>query len=134
MKLDNALRSAMANQIVAAIANGTIASPKLQIYNGTMPTNIGDAFSGTLLAELAISNAVGTVSNGVLTFGTITDDSAANATGTPTWARILDRAGGERIYMTASAQGGSGEVQVNPGTITVGEAVSATLGIIRAGA
>lgn len=133
MKFKTTLRSAMAQEIVSAIAAGSASAPKLQIYDGAMPTGIGGAISGSLLAELEVSNTVGTVANGVLTFGSITDDSSANASGDPTWARILDRDGGEVIHLTASAQGGSGEVQVNPGTISAGEPVTATLGVIRAG-
>lgn len=133
MKFDNATKSALALEIITKIAAGTTASPKLQIYDGAVPVNIGDAIAGTLLAELEISNTVGTESNGVITFDAISDDTSANASGDPTWARILDRDGVERLQMTASAQGGSGEVQVNPGTIASGETVTASLGVIRIG-
>lgn len=133
MKFDNATKSVLAQEIIDKIATGTAASPSLQLYDGAMPAAIGDAIAGTLLAEFQITNAVGTESNGVITFDAIADDASADATGDPTWGRILDRDGAERIHMTASAQGGAGEIQVNPGTITAGEPVSVSLGIIRAG-
>lgn len=133
MKFKTALRSAMAQEIVSSIASGTTSTPKLQIYDGAMPSEVGGAIAGNLLAELGIANTVGTIANGVLTFDSISDDSSANASGDPSWARIIDRDGGEVLHLTASAQGGSGEVQVNPGTISAGEPVTATLGVIRAG-
>lgn len=133
MKFSTVLRSALAQEIINSIAAGSASAPKLQLYDGAQPASIGDAIAGNLLAELELSNTVGTESNGVVTFSAISDDASANASGDPTWARILDRDGNERIHMTASEQGGAGEVQVNPGTITAGQPVTATLGIIRAG-
>lgn len=133
MKFENTLKSAMAQEIIDAIATGTSSAPKLQIYNGAVPSAIGDAIAGTLLAEFELDNSVGTEANGVITFSAISDDAAASATGDPTWGRILDRDGTVRIHMTASAQGGYGEIQVNPGTITSGEPVSVSLGVIRVG-
>lgn len=133
MKFENALKSAMAQEIIESIAIGSASTPKLQIYNGAVPAAIGDAIAGTLLAEFDIDNAVGSVANGVLTFSAIIDDPSANATGDPTWGRIIDRDGATKIHMTASAQGGSGEIQVNPGTITAGQPVSVSLGVIRVG-
>lgn len=133
MKFQSALSSAMAQEIIAAISQGSASSPKLEIYSGAVPSAIGDPITGTLLAELEISNTVGSESGGVITFDAISDDASASGSGDPTWARILDRDGVEKIHMTASGQGEGGEVQVNPGSITSGEPVSASLGIIRVG-
>lgn len=133
MKFETALRTSMATEILNRLQAGTAQAPKLQIYSGAMPANIGDAIAGTLLAELDIATTVGTVTDGVLTFDAITDDASANASGDPTWARLLNRDGIEIIYLTASASGAGGELQVNPGSIVSGETVSASLGIIRAG-
>lgn len=133
MKFDDTTNSSMAQEIIDAIASGTASAPKLQIFSGAVPENVGDPYSGTLLAELELDNSVGSEANGVITFAPISDDSSANATGEPTWARILDRDGVPRVHLTASGQGGEGELQVNPGTITSGEPVAASLGIIRVG-
>jgi hypothetical protein len=82
-----ALRNNRLTQIVNAIDAGTGAG-KIRIYNGSRPATGGTAT--TLLAELALSDPCGTVSAGVLTFSAISNDAAADATGTATWARILD--------------------------------------------
>jgi len=134
MKFETALRTTMANEILARLQAGTAALPKIQCYDGAIPSNIGDAIADNLLFEMEMSSTVGTVTDGVITFDPISDDASANNAGAVGWARLLNRDGVEIIYLTASAQGLGGELQVNPGTIAAGETVSATLGIIRAGA
>ena len=64
----------------------------LRIYTGTQPTNPQTAISGnTLLATLTFTNpAYGAASTGVATASAITSDTSVDATGTATWARVLD--------------------------------------------
>lgn len=81
-----ALRNSRLDAIVTAI--GT--SGKVRIYDGTRPATGGTAT--TLLAELPLSATAGTVASQVLTFNAITSDSAADATGTATWFRVLTSA------------------------------------------
>lgn len=81
-----ALRNSRLDTIVTAI--GT--SGKVRIYSGTRPATGGTAT--TLLAELPLSATAGTVSAGVLTLNAITADSAADATGTASWFRVLTSA------------------------------------------
>jgi hypothetical protein len=66
---------------------GTSALGKL--YNGTRPAAGGELSGNTLIAEVTFASTLGTVDDGVLTMGTITGDSAANATGTPTFLRVF---------------------------------------------
>lgn len=63
----------------------------LRIYSGTRPATADTALAGnTLLAELRFAaDAVASESNGVLTFGTITSEDAALATGTASFARLF---------------------------------------------
>lgn len=90
VKLTTAVRDDMLDLIVAAIGSNGL----LRIYDGSQPAGPGTAVtSQTLLAELALSATAGTVSSGVLTFGTITQDSSANATGTATWYRVTTSGG-----------------------------------------
>src|SRR5437762_10109846 len=91
----------MANspRITAAVANsmldsgiGTSAdSGFLRIYDGTQPTNGGDALGAqVLLAELTMNaDAFPSASANVLTANSITQDSSANATGTASWFRLV---------------------------------------------
>lgn len=90
VKLTTAVRDDMLDLIVTAIGSNGL----LRIYDGSQPAGPGTAVSSqNLLAELALSATAGTVSGGVLTFGTITQDSSANATGTATWYRVTTSGG-----------------------------------------
>jgi hypothetical protein len=83
-----ALRNAQLDAITTAIGTSGL----LRIYNGTRPATGGTAT--TLLAQLALSaTAAAAASSGVLTFSAITNDSAADATGTATWFRITTSGG-----------------------------------------
>ena len=64
-------------------------SAKGYAYNGTQPAN-GDPVTGgnTLIAEVTFAATLGTASAGALTFGAITGDTSANASGTPTFIEI----------------------------------------------
>lgn len=80
------IRSAEMNAVVTEAGSGSLG----KIYNGTQPSG-GDPVTGgnTLLAEVAFAATIGTVSNGSLTFGTITGDASGNANGTPTFIDIV---------------------------------------------
>lgn len=93
-EISNAARSAAADAVVDLIDGG--AGPGLlRIYDGTQPAGPDTAVSTqVLLAELTMSDpAFGAASNGVATASAITADSAANATGTASWFRIVTSAG-----------------------------------------
>ena len=121
------LRTARSQAIVDAIG----ASGLLRIYDGTRPATGGTAT--TLLAELPLSATAGTVSNGVLTFNTITSDTVADATGTATWARVTTSAGaavadfsvgtsGTEIILDSVSVVAGGTVAVSSGVLTEGNA------------
>lgn len=97
-----ALRNDRLQKIIDRIDAGTGAG-KVRIYNGTRPATGGAAT--TLLAELTLSDPCGTINTGVLTFSAITNDSAADATGTATWARILDSDNNFVMDMNVSTSG-----------------------------
>lgn len=125
MKITTALRSAIAQDLIAAMAAGsTNPNPVLEIYTGSMPASMGGAISDTLLATLTLTATVGTESGGVITFDTITDDSSADASGDAGWCRVLDRDGSEAAYFTISAAGGSGEIQFNSISVVAGVPVA----------
>lgn len=74
----------MLDAITTAAGNAAL----LRIYDGTRPATGGSAT--TLLAELTCGTPfAASASSGVLTLGSITQDSSANATGTATWFRIV---------------------------------------------
>ncbi|MBY5961883.1 hypothetical protein [Marinobacter nauticus] len=123
MKITTALRSAIAQDLIAAMANGsTNPNPVMEIYTGTIPA-MGGTISDTLLATLTLTTQVATESNGVITFDAITEDGSADASGDAGWCRVLDRDGGEAAYFTI-ADDGSGEINFNSVSIVAGAPVA----------
>jgi hypothetical protein len=98
------LRTSRANAIVTAI--GT--SGKLRFYAGTRPATGGA--ETTILATCPLSATAGSVSNGVLTFNAITNDSSIDATGTVSWFRIMTSADAAVIDGSVTATGGGGDI------------------------
>ena len=92
----------------------------LRLYDGTPPANADGALSGnTLLAELGLSaTAFGAASAGVATANTITRDSSANNSGTPTFARWYKSDGTTCVYQTDPTH-----LTITPSTITAGQPV-----------
>ena len=86
MKVTATRRNAQLDNLTAQLNNGYI-----RIYDGTRPTDADTAVGAqVLLAELRFgATAFGAASAGTATANAITADTAANATGTATWARLL---------------------------------------------
>jgi hypothetical protein len=86
----NGRLDALKTAIDAGSGAGTI-----KVYTATQATNADTALGAqTLLATLTFTDpCAGAASAGVLTFSTITEDTAADATGTAAWARIQDSSG-----------------------------------------
>lgn len=121
------------NAIVDAVDVGTTnPSATLVIYSGTPPANVDTALSGnTILAELAMSSpafgaAADATPGATATASAITDDSSANATGTASFFRILDRDETPKIQGAVTATGGGGELEINSVAISSGAAVTIT--------
>lgn len=132
------LTSAVVTGMMGGGANASLAtqvgtSPLIRIYSGTVPTDADTALSGnTQLAQLACASTpfsgfttVG--SNARATFGTITDDSSADATGTATFFRLL-KSDGTTVIAQGAVGVGTGELQLNTTAITSGSIVSITSG------
>lgn len=111
-------RNAALDAINARINAGSGAG-KLRIYDGAQPANANTAItSQTLLAELPLSDpAAGSASSGTLTFSAITNDSSADASGTATWARVLDSDNNAIFDCDVSVTAGSGTLKLNNTTI-----------------
>jgi hypothetical protein len=108
------------------------ATADLVIYSGTAPINVDTSLSGnTVLASLLMSNpAFGSASDtnpgASVTASAISDDTAADATGTATFFRILDRNNVARVQGTVTATGGGGELQLNSTAIQANALVKVT--------
>jgi len=97
----------------------------LRIYDGSQPATADTAIGAqVLLAELRFgADAFPAASAGVLTANAITDDSSANATGTASWARILQSDGTTTMW-DGSVGTASANVILNTVSISSGAVVS----------
>lgn len=98
----NAARNAAVDANSTALNGGSV-----RIYSGTAPANADASLSGnTLLAQATLgSPAFGAAVNGVATANSITGDSSADATGTPTFFRLLTSGGSVEYQGTAGTSG-----------------------------
>lgn len=105
----------------------------LRIYSGTVPTDADTALGAqVLLAELTMSDpafgsAVDSSPGATATASAITDDTAANATGTASFFRIYQSDGTTcEMQGDVTATGGGGTLQINSTAIQSGAKVSVT--------
>lgn len=97
----------------------------VKLYTGTKPTDPTVAItSQVLLGTLTCSDPCGTVSGKTFTFSAITQDSAADNTGTATWARFLDSASNGVVDVDAGVTGSSAFFQMNTTSIIAGGPIS----------
>ena len=98
-KISNAAATAEANAIADLLNNGY-----LRIYDSTggtgQPATVDTAIgSQVLLAELRFAaTSESDITNGVITFDTITADSDADETGTATWFRAFASDGTTAVW------------------------------------
>jgi hypothetical protein len=122
------IRTAWVTAIQTAIDAGATGG-KIKFYDGTRPATNGTATN--LLGTVICSTTCGTVSNGVLTFSTFTDDSNAAASGTATWARITDSA--DTFVCDCSVGTSGADINLNSVSITAGGIIRITSGTLTAG-
>lgn len=125
VRLANATNQAACDAVVDLIDGGAAAGT-IQIRSGTQPADADDAATGTLLATLTFSDpAFGAAAvTGVATASAITDDSSADATGTATWARVLDSNSNTIFDCDVNTTGAT--INLNTVSITAGATVSIT--------
>lgn len=90
----------------------------LKFYDGAQPAGPATAVTTqVLLGTLTLSDPLGTEANGDLTLAAITQDNAADASGTAAWCRLVDGAGVARADFDVSNNAGTGAVKLNTVTI-----------------
>jgi hypothetical protein len=106
---------------VGAGANGT-----LKFYTGTRPATPLTAVpaGSTLLATNNLSTTAATVTNNVLTFNTIANDVSADATGTVTWCRVLDKDGNAVMDCDCGLSGSGADIIFNTISFVAGGIVT----------
>ena len=126
-RITTVVRNAMLDAIRDAVDGG--AGPAtIKVYSGTQPANANAALAGnTLLATLTCSDpSASNASSGTSTLSAITEDSAADATGTATFARIETSTGTTIFDCDVSATGGGGTIELNTTSIVTGGPVRIT--------
>ena len=120
IKFATAVKNACLVPIQVAIDAGS-GPGTIKIYNGVQPTLPSDAVTiQTLLGTLTFSDPCGATAAGALTMSAITQDSAADATGTASWARIADSTGATVMDIDITTTGGGGTMQLNTTNIVIG--------------
>lgn len=123
LSLVPSVSSSILAQIRDAIDAGNAAGV-VDIYANIRPTDASTAIAAqTLLGTLTFSDPCGTVSGNTLTMSPITQDSAADATGTATWARISSMNSAVKttvLDIDVTATGGGGTMQMNTTNIVAG--------------
>lgn len=104
MRISNAVALVLCDAIVDALDAGT--GGYIRIYDGSVPTNVDAAATGTLLAQLTLSQpAFGSAADinpgARATANTITSDSSADATGTASYFRAFRSDGTAILQGTA---------------------------------
>lgn len=120
-----ALRNARLDAITTRAGNAA----KLRIYSGTRPATGGTAT--TLLAELICGSPFApAASAGVLTVGSVTQDTSADNAGTATWYRVVQSDGTTHVM---DGGVGAGDLVLNTNTIVAGGMVQVTSWTITEG-
>lgn len=120
IKISTSARNAMGDALITAMG----ASALIKIYDGTQPAGPGTAITTqVLLGTLTCSSTVApATSGGVITFNTITQDSAADATSTATWFRITTSGGTAVLDGTVGTSGA--DWNLNTTSIVTGGPIS----------
>ena len=112
------------NIIFQSIADA-VSGGRVELYGGVKPATRETAVTTqTKFGTLTLATPAGSVSNGQLTFGAITPDSAADASGSATWARVKSSTGEVMFDCSVSAIGGTGVLQMASTYFAAGSPVS----------
>ena len=122
VKMSVTVRNARLDAIETAIGTSAV----LKIRTGTVPTNIADADSGTVLATLSLpSDWMAAASGGSKALTGTWQDASADNTGTAEHFRIYASDGTtQHIQGTVTATGGGGDLTLDNTSINSGQAVS----------
>lgn len=121
LKLSTTARNGLGDALITALGNGCL----IKLYTGTRPTNPGTALSGnTLLGTLTCASPPApAASSGAVTFSAITQDSAADATGTATFFRIFKSDATTAVIDGDVSTSGS-DLNLNTTSIVIGGPIS----------
>ncbi len=130
LRLSTVVRNARLQQVINALGN----SAQIRIFTTPRPANVAAAETGTLLGELTGGTPFApAASGGTATANAITNDSAANATGTAAWARLRDSGGTAIVDVDVTNVGGGGELELVTTSIVIGQPIQMTSLVLNEG-
>ena len=131
MRLPVDLRTARAELIVQAMS--ATSTGRIFLYDGEMPENADtEVTTQVLLASLPLSPVPAVAAAGVITFNPI-EEITAIATGTATWARVLDSASGIAFDGDVSDYNGTGLIKMSSTEIVQNAPVKINSGVLTEG-
>ncbi len=135
LNLIPAALSAMAQALIALL-DAEAGPCTIEFYDGTggIPASAATAVTTQVkLGTLTCSDPVATEASGVITFGEITQDSAADASGTAAWVRVKNGAGAAVMDADVTNAAGTGVVKVNTTSFVAGGPIAITSCVITVG-
>lgn len=131
IKLSVSVRNGMLDALETAIGTSAV----LKIRTGSPPTNIADADSGTVLAEMTLpSDWLAAAGSGSKAKSGTWEDTSGNADGTAGHFRIYASDGTtQHMQGTVTATGGGGDMTLDNTSIATGQAVTITGFTLTAG-
>lgn len=125
--------TATRNAQMDAITTDAGSNALLRFYTGTRPASVSAAITGTLLGTLTCSATFApAASGGVLTVNAVTQDSAADATGTATHFRLW-RSDGTTAVLDGDVGTSGSDCNLNTTSIVTGGPIAVTSFVITAG-
>lgn len=124
IQLSTTVRNARLDAIETAIGTSAV----LKIRTGSVPSDCGQADSGTVLATLSLpSDWMAAASSGSKAKSGTWSDSSADATGTAAHFRIY-ASDGTTVHLqgTVTATGGGGDMTLDNTSIATGQTVTVT--------
>lgn len=124
IKMSVAVRNAKLDAIETAIGVSAV----LKIRSGSVPTNIADADSGTVLATMSLpSDWMAAASSGSKAKNGTWQEASADAAGTAGHFRIYASDGTtQHIQGTVTATGGGGDMELDNTSIALAQVVTIT--------
>lgn len=124
MRLASSLKDVVLQAIIDAVDGGPAAGT-IKFYTAPMPATVDTAITTqTLLGTLTCTDPCATIISHVMTFGTITADASADATGAAAWARVTTSEGVAILDLDVTGIGAGGTVQMNTTAVVAGGPIS----------
>lgn len=118
---------------INARLNAGSSAAKFKLYTSTMPATPNVAITSQVrLGTLTCSYPAATVSGRTMTFGAITQDDLADATGTATWGRFEDSDGNAVLDVDVTTIGGGGVCQMPTTSIYANTPITAPSAVLTA--